>query len=244
MYIFRTRYSLIDAFIVLFLALSLVIRLTFTFLSWHGAALSFSDLLRIYGKGFLYDLAFALFISTLYAIYLFLLPKKLSRSLLNRILTYTGFFLVLLLCLFSFFAEVTFWNEFDSRFNFIAVDYLIYTYEVVNNLNQSYPLPLLLGAILLITSCIVCLLKAKKVFYHTFYSDTNLKTRIKVSGAILLLSCIFIGFLNNGWAEGSRYTIPDKQVHFENVWGICDEDLYDAVIRDADKKTSKPAIIL
>lgn len=33
-----------------------------------------------------------------------------------------------------------------------------------------------------------------------------------------------------------RNIIPDSQVHFENAWGICDEDLYDAVIRDADKK--------
>ncbi len=35
-----------------------------------------------------------------------------------------------------------------------------------------------------------------------------------------------------------RNTIPDKFVQFENAWGICDEDLYDAVIRDADAKHS------
>jgi phosphoglycerol transferase MdoB-like AlkP superfamily enzyme len=44
-------------------------------------------------------------------------------------------------------AEFTFWNEFASRFNFIAVDYLIYTHEVVGNIRESYNLPLLLSTV-------------------------------------------------------------------------------------------------
>ncbi len=37
-------------------------------------------------------------------------------------------------------SELTFWNEFGSRFNFIAVDYLIYTREVIGNIEESYPI--------------------------------------------------------------------------------------------------------
>lgn len=44
-------------------------------------------------------------------------------------------------------AEFVFWNEFASRFNFIAVDYLVYTTEVIGNIRESYPMPLLLGAV-------------------------------------------------------------------------------------------------
>ncbi len=41
-------------------------------------------------------------------------------------------------------AEVLFWNEFGARFNFIAVDYLIYTRETFGNIRQSFPvMPLL-----------------------------------------------------------------------------------------------------
>src|SRR5690606_20433340 len=36
-------------------------------------------------------------------------------------------------------AEVVFFDEFDGRFNFVAVDYLIYPTEVVTNIWQSYP---------------------------------------------------------------------------------------------------------
>lgn len=45
-------------------------------------------------------------------------------------------------------SEFTFWAEFNSRFDFIAVDYLIYTKEVINNILQSYPVALWMSGIL------------------------------------------------------------------------------------------------
>jgi len=38
--------------------------------------------------------------------------------------------------------------------------------------------------------------------------------------------------------QTTRTQIEDKDVHFENAWGICDEDLYDAAIRNADKESA------
>ncbi len=37
-------------------------------------------------------------------------------------------------------SELVFWNEFSVRFNFIAVDYLVYTNEVIGNIRESYPI--------------------------------------------------------------------------------------------------------
>lgn len=46
-------------------------------------------------------------------------------------------------------SEFFFWNEFGVRYNFIAVDYLVYTNEVVGNIRESYPiLPMSLGIVL------------------------------------------------------------------------------------------------
>lgn len=56
--------------------------------------------------------------------------------------------------LFVAMAEWNFWNEFHSRFNFIAVDYLIYSKEVLNNLLESFPLVEITSAILLMASLI------------------------------------------------------------------------------------------
>ncbi|WP_418423575.1 LTA synthase family protein [Alistipes sp.] len=45
-------------------------------------------------------------------------------------------------------SEYFFWNEFGVRYNFIAVDYLVYTNEVVGNIMESYPVvPMALGVI-------------------------------------------------------------------------------------------------
>lgn len=45
-------------------------------------------------------------------------------------------------------SEYFFWSEFGVRYNFIAVDYLVYTNEVVGNIMESYPVvPMALGII-------------------------------------------------------------------------------------------------
>ena len=57
-------------------------------------------------------------------------------------------------------SEVLFWEEFSVRFNFIAVDYLIYTVEVVRNIIESYPMPLIIAGITAILLGIVVLWRA------------------------------------------------------------------------------------
>ncbi|NKZ37766.1 sulfatase-like hydrolase/transferase [Oleiagrimonas citrea] len=54
-------------------------------------------------------------------------------------------------------SEWTFWNEFSARFNFIAVDYLVYTREVVGNIEESYPVGLWLTIIGLIALTVMFL---------------------------------------------------------------------------------------
>lgn len=56
-------------------------------------------------------------------------------------------------------AEFVFWNEFASRFNFIAVDYLVYTNEVIGNIRESYPMPLLLSAVALASLALAWLMR-------------------------------------------------------------------------------------
>lgn len=60
-------------------------------------------------------------------------------------------------------SEWFFWNEFGVRYNFIAVDYLVYTNEVVGNIMESYPIIPLFSAILLITVGCTWLLFRKEI---------------------------------------------------------------------------------
>jgi phosphoglycerol transferase MdoB-like AlkP superfamily enzyme len=66
---------------------------------------------------------------------------------LHRVVVGVFFLAVLYALCFLGVAEWFFWNEFETRFNFIAVDYLLYTREVLGNIWESYPIPFLLAAI-------------------------------------------------------------------------------------------------
>ena len=59
------------------------------------------------------------------------------------------------------FSEVVFWSEFGVRYNFIAVDYLVYTHEVIGNIFESYPMvPMILA--MLAVSGIICWFMTRK----------------------------------------------------------------------------------
>ena len=67
-------------------------------------------------------------------------------------------------------SEFFFWNEFGVRYNFIAVDYLVYTNEVVGNIMESYPVvPMTLGII------VVTLLITWYLFRHDLVRTEELK---------------------------------------------------------------------
>lgn len=62
------------------------------------------------------------------------------------------------LILFNGLCEYFFWSEFGVRYNFIAVDYLVYTNEVVGNIMESYPVIPMVLVLLAVTLTIGWLL--------------------------------------------------------------------------------------
>ena len=148
--LFPNRFALLKTFIGIFILMSFLIRLTFLIWNFSETDTSFFKLVNTFLIGFLFDLGTVSFFAVPYSIYLLLVPTKWHGSLIDRIVTYFGYSLGLLILIFSFFSEITFWQEFEHRFNFIAVDYLVYTNEVIKNINESYPIPLLFGSILLL----------------------------------------------------------------------------------------------
>ncbi|KAF2513801.1 LTA synthase family protein [Flavobacterium foetidum] len=63
-------------------------------------------------------------------------------------------FLYVLLILQNALSEYFFWNEFGVKYNFIAVNYLIYTNEVIGNIMQSYPVVPIFSVLFTITAII------------------------------------------------------------------------------------------
>jgi len=92
--------------------------------------------LVIFGQGLLHDLSFLGYAALPMAAYLALCPATLWRRRWHqRTLLGLGVFAML----FTAVSEWLFWEEFSVRFNFIAVDYLVYSNEVIDNILQSYP---------------------------------------------------------------------------------------------------------
>ena len=84
----------------------------------------------------------------LFGLMLFLSKKRIK---IRNVLYFVTLFLYVLLIIFNAVSEYFFWNEFGVRYNFIAVDYLIYTNEVIGNIMESYPVIPLFTIILTLT---------------------------------------------------------------------------------------------
>ena len=96
-------------------------------------------------------IASTLFLLIPYVLYLIFIPSKKLGTRLDKWISLIFFFLFSFGVLFEEMAEYFFWEEFELAFNFIAVDYLVYTNEVIGNIYQSYPVVPLLTIMFLIT---------------------------------------------------------------------------------------------
>ncbi|MBB3226734.1 phosphoglycerol transferase MdoB-like AlkP superfamily enzyme [Luteibacter sp. Sphag1AF] len=96
--------------------------------------------LYVFGVGLGYDLITFVYFGWPMLVVLWLMPRRAYLSRVGHAI-FLGFCFVLIYAILYIAAsELIFWNEFGARFNFIAVDYLVYTHEVVGNIQQSYPI--------------------------------------------------------------------------------------------------------
>lgn len=129
-----------------FLAISTLTRVALLLQAGAGVPHSPGLLLQVFATGLGFDLITFCYFGLPMVVLLAALPRRWADRSAGRVIV-GGLGLVLLaFMLFVALAEWTFWDEFQSRFNFIAVDYLVYTTEVLGNIRESYPVvPLLLG---------------------------------------------------------------------------------------------------
>ncbi|MGB5434685.1 MAG: sulfatase-like hydrolase/transferase [Maribacter sp.] len=201
--LFPKRFTLLKTWVLVFLAISFLVRLSF--LIWDNSEVDKGvfEVVRTFATGFLYDLATIAFFNIPYLLYLLLFPVKWYGSAVDRTITSFGFFLGILIIYFSFFGEFTFWDEFQRRFNFIAVDYLIYTYEVVKNINESYPLPILLTSLMALVAVTLFVTNKFGVFRSTYQNKTPFKQKLMASAPWFVIVFVSVGFITNDQAEWS-----------------------------------------
>jgi len=120
----NSRFALIALVGATYLILSTILRLALLVISWSIGEMTFWGLCQIFFIGTLYDGVFGIYFSLFFSFLLLLLPDSIYRSKPYRYVTYSLVFLVICGTYFVTFAEWIFWNEFNTRFNFIAIDFL------------------------------------------------------------------------------------------------------------------------
>lgn len=132
------------------------------------------------------------------------LPNQ--RLLLRKISYAIVLFIFILILVQNTMSEFFFWNEFGVRYNFIAVDYLVYTNEVIGNIIESYPVVPLFIAIGIITSVLT---------YYIFKKTTHIINNIVPLRRKIILSTCYLLIFGTSLALANRIMIP---VHTDNIF--------------------------
>jgi len=179
---------------------------------WSLKDLDFNllHILRAFLTGFVFDFTIGCLFLLIYTVYLLVLPKRWVGSLLDKSVTYFYLTLIFIIIYFSLLAELPFWEEFGVRFNFIAVDYLIYTYEVIENINQSYPLPVI-GAVLVgLIIITLASLTRLNVFRQTFSDKISFSRRFMFVFPVLAIAVVLGLLMKNKLADFSDNSVVNE----------------------------------
>ena len=144
---FQSRYRLILIYMLMSLTAFFLLRVILLISVWSNVEHTLRDVAWIFCVGFMYDTVFNVYFNFFFALLLLIVPNRFYTGSIFRYATYLFFFVFVYGLYFVLIAEWLFFDEFGTRFNFIAVDYLIYSQEVVQNILESYPVGRLLTAI-------------------------------------------------------------------------------------------------
>ena len=131
------------------------------------------------------------------------------RKQVRNVLYFITLFIYTFAIVMNAVSEYFFWNEFGIRYNFIAVDYLIYTTEVIGNIMESYPVvPLFSGVFVVVLALTIFLYKKTKSTLETIPS-------LKEKG--LFLGGYVVLFLLSLWATPKFDDIKSNNVFVQEI---------------------------
>ncbi len=180
-----------------FISISFISRTILLLTDFIQVDVGIFSILKLYGVGLFYDFVASVYYIIPLVIYLTVIPNRLFNTKIHKLIFLSFFFVATYLLIFNAVSEWFFWEEFGKRFNFIAVDYLVYTHEVIHNILESYPIPLLVSIIFIINSILfVLIVKKTSLFSRIFSSNQTFLQRAKIAVIFLLLPILFFNVLD------------------------------------------------
>ncbi len=194
----RHRCGGVLVFSLLFLAVSFCTRVALLLQTGRAADHGPLPLAGVFAFGLLFDLAALSYVATPIALYVMLVPTGWLRLPFQRWAAIGLVGAALFVMLFISTSEWFFWDEFGARFNFIAVDYLIYTNEVIGNIQESYPMPLIMGGLLVVTVGLVLPLARYGYLTAWLRSEISWRQRLLIGSGLLLVTAVAFVAIDDG----------------------------------------------
>ncbi|SEJ68503.1 Phosphoglycerol transferase MdoB [Dyadobacter koreensis] len=192
---------------ILLIAVSNLTRIALTLKSAGTAEYNLNSILGIFTIGLFYDLINALYFVLPLMLMGWLTPCRLTIKPGYKLLANGLLFILIFLLLLDAVSEWIFWDEFESRFNFIAVDYLVYTNEVLGNIRQSYPVEIIITFLLILTILLTWMMTTV-LSNHTIYPFSFWKRSVitGIYSAVIIAAYFFVDnkvrqFSNNNYVN-------------------------------------------
>ena len=134
---------------LLCMGFSTITRLGLMVVTWSTLDHSVFALLSVFAEGAFGDFLFAVAMAGFFLFFTSLSHSNRPNATLFKLKRSVAIFALSVYLLFVLISEFVFWNEFGARFNFVAVDYLLYTNEVIGNIRESYSMPAIFGGMAL-----------------------------------------------------------------------------------------------
>ena len=184
----RSRYGFAAFYFLSLLFCWSVLRMALLF-AFPPATPTTAGVTHAVAAGFPRDLFAGLLQTIPLLLWLLVLSDKTFSARWHRIFMFTISFLAAFVQIFLLFAEFFFFEEFRSRFNTVAVDYLLYPYEVFVNIWESYHVALFLVVCLVLS--LAWTFAASRLFARMWEIPCSAKSRLlhlanALAGAALL----------------------------------------------------------
>jgi phosphoglycerol transferase MdoB-like AlkP superfamily enzyme len=203
-----SRYGLVIGFALVHLAVAGMTRVALSINALASGQVPANALPAVFAIGTGYDLLASLYLCLPFTAYLLLLPESWYRTRLQHATLWAGMYLAIFGICYLAAVEFFFFDEFNARFNYVAVEYLIYPHEVFVNIWQSYPVARSMIAAAAIAAALTWWLRPR--IAGALRARSNLRARLAPAAALLALAAASYPVIDGTSGRVTRNRVADE----------------------------------
>ena len=192
----------------LYIAFGLCLRVALWWVFGRGEDVSAAALGWLIPAGLVADAVEALYLLLPFSLYVFLLPDRWYRSRINRWLILGMSALTIFGLLYLLPTEYYFFEEFDARFNLVAVNYLMYPTEVFTDIWEAYPVMKIVAIAAILA--LILTVGVRRQLATGFTQPVNIRARARPFLAHALLLAVAIAFFPSNFLARSSNRLANE----------------------------------